>query len=400
MRVAVLTSFPIYPFREELGVPDFEARLEAWFQVTLAKGLAGLKDIHLHIITTGPSIPRDKSIEYENMKLHYLHIPRYSGILTFQQLPKVKIHRKLAKIRPDIVHGHYTTSPYPDAAISSGYPNVITCHNLVFKLVQENNFLRGFSRDVVRWCLRYLQEKYTLRKAKHIIVASPFMKEALVPYTSAQIYVMTISSITDQFFNARSKEKEGENILLYIGLMRTEKGLLTLLKAMSIIIDSHKNAVLRIVGPKSDCYPQLVEHVKENRLSNNVIFVGYKNPNEVIQELSSASMLILPSTHEPLGLVLGEAMAVGKPVVATRVGGIPHIVKDGETGFLVEPRDAKALADKMMMLLDDRELRMKMGKRGREEAMRCFHPQIVAKKTRDIYEQILSEWHPTLQAKK
>ena len=108
--------------------------------------------------------------------------------------------------------------------------------------------------------------------------------------------------------------------------------------------------------------------------------------------MAKSIALILPSNYDAFGLVLAEAMAVGTPVIATRVGGIPYVVKDGETGFLVEPGDVDTLAEKMMLLLEDRELRQRMGRRGKEEAMRRFHPEVVARKTMTVYKEVLRDW--------
>jgi glycosyltransferase involved in cell wall biosynthesis len=84
-------------------------------------------------------------------------------------------------------------------------------------------------------------------------------------------------------------------------------------------------------------------------------------------------------------------MAAGKAVVASQIEGFSHIVKDGRTGFLVDPDDPERFADKIYRLLTDRELRLQFGKAGKEEAIRRFSPERIAEKTLQLYQRILNE---------
>jgi len=99
---------------------------------------------------------------------------------------------------------------------------------------------------------------------------------------------------------------------------------------------------------------------------------------------------VFPSRYEPFGIVLLEAMASGKPVVASKVGGIPFVVEDGKTGLLFERGNVEVLAEKIIMLLRDEELRKRMGEAGRERAKE-FTWDKIAKQTVDLYKEILSK---------
>jgi D-inositol-3-phosphate glycosyltransferase len=115
---------------------------------------------------------------------------------------------------------------------------------------------------------------------------------------------------------------------------------------------------------------------------------------------AAADIFGFPSIDEPFGLVVAEALATGKPVVAARSGGVPEIVEDGVSGFLVEPRDPAAMAEKLVLLARDPSLRERMGRAGRESAVRRFAPAAVARQFEAIYEsaardpQIVHRGHP------
>lgn len=99
-------------------------------------------------------------------------------------------------------------------------------------------------------------------------------------------------------------------------------------------------------------------------IDSHVVFLGDVPSREVPAFFRNCEFFVLPSRSEPFGIVLLEAMTLDKAIVATRVGGIPEFVKDGETGLLIEPCDSKALAENILRLLQDHELRSRLGKNG------------------------------------
>ena len=106
---------------------------------------------------------------------------------------------------------------------------------------------------------------------------------------------------------------------------------------------------------------------------------------EVIQLLTHASVFVVPSVYEPMGIVNLEAMACETAVVASRVGGIPEVVAEGETGFLVEPGNAAELAARVNELLANPELATRFGKAGRKRAIEHFSWRAIAERTAHLY---------------
>ena len=198
----------------------------------------------------------------------------------------------------------------------------------------------------------------------------------------------------DRFMNVRvniaeKKRALGLNskglVVGTVGWLLPIKGPMHLLKAMSHVWESHPETNLVFVG-KGDLERGLKEEARRMGVSEKVIFLGWRDDiPEIMQVLD---VFVLPSLNEGMGRVLVEAMAAGKPVVASGVGGILDLVKEGQNGFLAGPGDEKGLAIAIKKLLEDKEMREVMGKRGREMAQ-DFSVEKMIEKIDILYESLL-----------
>ncbi len=148
-----------------------------------------------------------------------------------------------------------------------------------------------------------------------------------------------------------------------------------------------KNTSLALVG-SGPFEKKLRMRAAELGIRDKVFFFGHVPNNKLSAYYNACDVFVLPSLYEPLGIVLLEAMACGKPVVASRVGGIPELV-DEKVGMLVEPKNPDALAKSILMLLSDADLAKKLGDAGRRRAEH-FDWQHVLKKTLKVYEDALA----------
>src|SRR5262245_27238757 len=128
---------------------------------------------------------------------------------------------------------------------------------------------------------------------------------------------------------------------------------------------------------------------RQYRIADDVLFVG-QIPN-IAEYLSVADLLLLPSENESFGLSALEAMACEVPVIATRVGGLPEVVLDGKTGYLVERGDIQAMTSRSVELLSDQRKLREMGTRGRGWAVEQFNTESVIPRYERLYERIV-EW--------
>jgi len=135
--------------------------------------------------------------------------------------------------------------------------------------------------------------------------------------------------------------------------------------------------------------------VKRWGLQGRVKFTGRVSTDELVRLYNSAQILVSPSVYEGFGLPAAEAQACGTAVVSTTAGALPEVVAHGETGWLVPPGDAPALADGIRRLMSDSELRARMGAAGRKRMVERFTWRETARKTVALYEEVLTRARPT-----
>jgi len=179
---------------------------------------------------------------------------------------------------------------------------------------------------------------------------------------------------------------EGERLILHVSNFRPVKRITDCIHALARL---GKRVRARLVmcgdGPERDGAERLARHYGREK---DVSFVG-QVPN-IADYLSVADLLLLPSETESFGLAALEAMACEVPVIATRVGGLPEVVRDGETGFLVSVGDIEAIADRAEEVLSDPAKGRAMGARGREWGVSQFNTDRVIPQYIELYESVLS----------
>ena len=185
----------------------------------------------------------------------------------------------------------------------------------------------------------------------------------------------------------RELEVDAETpVLLTVGRLSRQKGLQHLLDAMPAVLDEISNTRLALVGAGED-EASLKDLTRELGIEGAVSFLGW-HP-EIPEFLKDADLFVLPSLWEGMPNVVLEAMASGVPTVATEVGGTPELVLEGETGVLVPPADSDALARSIITLLQDRELRSRMGQQALERAQSQFSPARMIERNEQLYAELL-----------
>jgi len=165
-----------------------------------------------------------------------------------------------------------------------------------------------------------------------------------------------------------------------------EKGYEYILKAMPKVLQSFPSTLLVIVGD-GPLKAQMQELAVKLGIDRNTVFLGYKRDIENL--IADFDVFVLPSVSEGLGLSLLEAMALGKPVIATEVGGIPEVVKNGKNGLLVPPRDEEALAMAILKILSSRDFGLRLGQVAKDTVYEKFSAQSMALQTAKLYDDIL-----------
>ena len=182
-------------------------------------------------------------------------------------------------------------------------------------------------------------------------------------------------------------------LILAVGRLIAKKGFADLIGACGLIAERGKSFQCEIIG-EGPLENELRGQIERLNLQNRVVLPGAKQQREVRQRLAAANVFALPSVIDPEGgmdnlpTVIMEAMATGLPIVSTTIGGIPEMVVENETGFLVQPGDAAALADAIEQVIDDRLLAQRLGQGGYERAQQLFS---IDKNVRELCTLICSQ---------
>ncbi len=176
-------------------------------------------------------------------------------------------------------------------------------------------------------------------------------------------------------------------VLAVVAQLIKRKGHQYLFDIVPRIVEQFPRARLLIFG-QGPCQRNLEDYARQKKISRWVQFAGFHGDMENI--LPSMDLIVHPALKEGLGVALLQAGACGVPVVASRVGGIPEIVRDGENGYLVPPAKPQALLDKILQLLGDEARRKQFGRRGREIVERDFSIECMARDNHEVYKSILS----------
>ncbi len=177
-------------------------------------------------------------------------------------------------------------------------------------------------------------------------------------------------------------------VICTITHMLKHKGVIYLIKSASILLEHRKNVTFLLVGEGSlkDELKKLCVNLK---IEKNVIFAGERS--DIPEILSLSDIFVLPSLREGLPLTILEAMAYGKPVIATNVGGVPEVVKDRVSGILVSPKDPEALYNAMNELLSDKEKLQKMGHNGKKICNESFSSKTMVGKIEELYSFLINK---------
>ncbi len=379
MRIALLGP---YPQAELAGGVDAVMR-------ALATGLVAYGGVELHVVSSLPRLRRPERLEQQGWFLHRVPHPRGDRLLWHQ--PAVwPVLKALNQIAPDVVHAHMA-GHYADAALRSGRPSVITLHGVVFR--EAALALAGAALPVrMRWHLDALFERWVVRRARDVIAISPYVAEEYRPLTRARFHAIE-NPVADEFFAvpALPAEAPAAPRLLCVARVIPRKDILTLLDAFARVLAVWPQAQLEIAGSTTadPAYFALCQNtVAALGLAQQVHFLGDLSGPALLSAYTRAHVVLLASRQETAPVAVAEAMAAGRPVVATSVGGVPFMVTDGITGRLAAPGDGEGLAEGVLSLLGDPDLWLACGRAARAAAEARFRLAGVIARTMALYQEL------------
>jgi len=251
-----------------------------------------------------------------------------------------------------LIHAHFLRYGFIGATLKSisGKPLVVTGHGRdVYDLPFRDNWYKVLAR-------------YLLSKADQVITVSQFNAEKLLSLgvSSNKLHVIP-NGYNEKLFNpiplCEARKKLGlplnKKVLLSVGNLVDVKGHTYLVDAMRIILKKGNDAILVIVG-SGFLKEKLQKKSKALGLNGKILFVGGKNHEEIPFWINACDIFILPSLSEGFPTIIPEVMACGKPIVGTKVGGVPEIITNKEVGILVSPKNPQELALTIIDALDKR----------------------------------------------
>jgi glycosyltransferase involved in cell wall biosynthesis len=374
MRVAIVTDFPHDPEDPCGGVQAVS--------VHLVRGLSNLDGLELHVVTedAGRSTPQEST--WGRVRIHRL--PRQGKhTLTNAIGPgRRQMACYLKKIAPDVIHAHGVYGLMVQGML---VPRVFTIHG---KIYRDTRVSEGRFRRLRSWVWKRL-EMANWADQPHVISISPYVREQITGIVKGTIHDID-NPIGERCFHLDRHEERGR--IFSAAWISPRKNTLMLVKGFAKMLRTGVKAKLCLSGTGNKDYVQhVMDYIRREGLEDSVELLGRVSYEVVQQERCRAAVFALVSLEETSPMAIEEAMAAGVPVVASNRCGMPYLVRDGESGFLVNPNDPDDLAHRLEQLLMNDGLRRSMGAKGREIALDRFHPAKVAARTREVYLRALGD---------
>jgi glycosyltransferase involved in cell wall biosynthesis len=330
-----------------------------------------------------------RDMEKNGIPVHVIPM-RGVGFLT----GTIRMARLFRKERIHIVHTHLPESNSVGriAASLAGVPVCVSTLHNVFMEGRSQGFKVGVKQRIEKWtaqhCTDHLvsvskavfdsQRLHLRMKANNFSILPPFIMlsefDAAVDPASANQKRQELKIGTD------------DPVIINVGSLSTKKGHRYLLEAAANVVREFPSVRFLLVGD-GPLRGELQESAARAGLAGNVLFAGVRR--DVRELLAISNLFASSSLYEGLPQVFLEAMAMGKPIVATRVGGVPEIIDDGKNGIIVPPENASALADGILSLLREPQHAYEMGKSGRGRIEQEYAAGVVVRRLEHLYENLL-----------
>lgn len=349
----------------------------------------GVRVIH---VTAGPEAPLSKAEAYR-------HLPQF--------VDGVRAFRAAHGVDYDLYHSHYWMSGWAAQRLAVRHPAPIV--HMFHTLGAMKDLARG-PDDPPEIAPRRQVEHELLHSVDAVVAATPVDRAHMVEsYAADPERVRVIPPGVDlELFRpipqaealARLGDGPEHRMILFVGRMDPVKGLDTLVHAVAQLIaeqpEWRRGACLCIVGGDKPDDPAALDETTrridvlraELGLQDFVTFLGPQSQADLPFYYSAAQVVVVPSRYESFGLVALEAMACGAPVIASDVGGLSTLVRNGRTGFLVPDGEPQPLTERLRLLFNDKSLRDEMGRHAVAVAEAYGWP-VIAERIEGLYEEVL-----------
>lgn len=331
------------------------------------------RNIVIHNVCSRPLKPYSNPVE------------KYLTHLEFITKAFLKSQKILVENQIDIVHHLFP------AVFNQTFSPLALLRNLrkpfIFGPVSTHYVQRPIGEKLLRTLVSKLHAK-TVSKCTRLIAINRHVKNLYSKiYGCSNISVIPLWVNTDVFKPSKRKDRKCFE-LLFAGSLYQVKGLEYLLKALALIVKVRSNVKLKIVGEGPE-RKRLEAIAKSLGIRNHIVFEGFVPYNKMPQYYQNCDVFCFPTLGEPFGKAVIEAMACGKPVVASNIGGPSEIIENYRNGVLAKPAQPRGWAQKIINLLEDEELRIELGKNARKTVLKNYSLKKVAQKFYGLYCEVL-----------
>ena len=329
----------------------------------------------------------------------------------YSQENKRLMAKALEEFKPDIVHinnfQRQLSASIIDAIKEKNIPIVMTAHDLnpicpasimlYNGEVCDDCITKGYSQCIKKKCVKgstlkstlgVMEKKYydihkVFRKIDCIISPSEFNKNQLVNGKLKYNEIVTLHNFVNE--SERNDYVLGD-YAFYLGRLSKEKGILNLIEAIGDI----PNAKLLIAGDGPE-RERIEAYISEHKLDGRITLLGYQNQDSIHKYITNSRFVVIPSIcNENCPYSVLEAMEIGKPIVASRIGGIPELIADGENGYLYKADDINELKEKLMLMLDNDDKVNRFAQKSRELYESYYSPDSYYNELIKIYNKVMS----------
>ncbi len=334
-----------------------------------------LNNVTFHQVGSLPNSPTSNTIHKYTLHTEFL----IRSLAKTKKLLKEKNIQLIHHMLPAVYN--YTFSPV--ALLTQNLPQPF-----VFGPLSAHYYPRPLNEKILLPITSKLHKK-TIQKTTRIITVTNQVKKLYTPWvTKEKISTIPFGVDTATFKPTQKTEQQKEFEILYAGSLYALKGIPFLIHAIANVRRNKINAKLTLVGEGAQ-KESLITLAKTLQVENHVKFAGFVPNSKMPAYYNRCDIFCFPTLGEPFGKAVVEAMACGKPVIATNAGGAAEIIQNGENGILVPPADSETLAAEITRLINDPQERHRLGKKARETTVERFSWEKIAEKYHQLYFELL-----------
>ena len=379
MKIAFLTTDNRDQFKDYTATsPHFGPAPEA-----LLEGFSLMPDVEVHVVSCARGKMSSPEKVAPNIFFHCLQVPKIGWMRTLFQGCIRAVGRKLKDIQPDIVHGQGTEGHNSLAAVFSGFPNVLTIHGNM-RLIANVTKPRPLSYN---WLAARL-EGFTIPHSQGVVCITHYTQTAVSDLARATWVVP--NAVDSSFFEITAQPSPLDPPrILCVGLVCMRKNQNAFIRSLDPLAERRKFELIFLgTTHKNEAYDaEFLRLVKERPWCRHA---GFADRTQLKAQLREATALVLPSLEDNCPMVVLEAMAAGVPVVAAKVGGVPDLFEEGETGFFCDPHDAASMSAGVDKVLANPPATAELARRAKVRARDRFHPKVVAQRHLEISREVLT----------